>query len=357
MLELLQLDAAVEVMAKLRDRSGLAQVARGAALAAGESRAQARFSQAGLLRKIRQRGNGEIGGAYVLLLEDPRDRQTGNAIRAHRAIEFLLFDGGEKRMIVEKRDGGIRVETSDPKDEHSESFSFSRSVLNGKNSRSFRLCLEKPRSGGNYPRVEKLIGRENSKDTNLKIIAGDCRSPARRRVCFARRIAGSVTQRQHLESPVFLHRVKHRGLPFAETAEFAGAAVDFGGRNVAGNSRGSRACARRKREDVKIGERQALDKGHRCGVVFVGFARESGDDVSADRGVGQMLSNELDAAGVVLGAIPAMHGGQNAVGPGLQRHVKMLCDARSRRKQRNQILSDIQRLDRTDAQSLQRGPR
>ena len=58
-----------------------------------------------------------------------------------------------------------------------------------------------------------------------------------------------------------------------------------------------------------------------------GFAGEAGDDVGADGGVGEAFVDEFDAAGVVLGAVPAVHGGKDAVGTGLQRHMEMLGDA------------------------------
>ena len=82
------------------------------------------------------------------------------------------------------------------------------------------------------------------------------------------------------------------------------------------------------------------------------FAGEAGDDVGADGGVREVFADELDAAGVVLGAIPAMHGGEDAVGAGLQRHVEVLGDALRGSKQRDQILRDVERLDRADAQAL-----
>src|SRR5260370_35413452 len=68
-----------------------------------------------------------------------------------------------------------------------------------------------------------------------------------------------------------------------------------------------------------------------------------------------MLADELDAARIVLGAVPAVHGGKNAVGPGLQRHVKMLRNAVCGSEQGDEIPRHIERLDRTDAQALDPG--
>ena len=62
-------------------------------------------------------------------------------------------------------------------------------------------------------------------------------------------------------------------------------------------------------------------------MVGFGFAGEAGDDVGADGGVGEAVVDEFDAAGVVFGAIPAVHGGQDAVGGGLEGHVEVVGDA------------------------------
>src|SRR6266851_9146985 len=68
-----------------------------------------------------------------------------------------------------------------------------------------------------------------------------------------------------------------------------------------------------------------------------------------------MLADELDAARIVLGTVPAVHGGKNAVGPGLQRHMKMLRNAVCGSEQGDEIPRHIERLDRTDAQALDPG--
>jgi len=68
---------------------------------------------------------------------------------------------------------------------------------------------------------------------------------------------------------------------------------------------------------VEIGEGERFDEGESCGVVLVGFAGETADDVSADGGVGEAFMDEFDAAGVVFGAVPAVHGGENMIGAGL----------------------------------------
>ena len=60
---------------------------------------------------------------------------------------------------------------------------------------------------------------------------------------------------------------------------------------------------------MEIGEGEALDEGECGGVVVFEFAGETGDDVGADGGVREAFVDEFDTAGIVLGAVPAVHGG------------------------------------------------
>ena len=60
---------------------------------------------------------------------------------------------------------------------------------------------------------------------------------------------------------------------------------------------------------MEVAEGEAFDKGERCCVIIFGFAGEAGDDVGTDGGVTETVMDEFDAAGIVLGAIPAVHGG------------------------------------------------
>ena len=103
------------------------------------------------------------------------------------------------------------------------------------------------------------------------------------------------------------------GFFFAEGAEFASAAFDGGAGDVARKIGGFGAGAFRKRENVEIGEGAAFDEGQRCGVVGFRFDGEAGDDVGTDGGMGEAFVDEFDAAGVVFGAIPAVHGGEDAI--------------------------------------------
>jgi len=103
---------------------------------------------------------------------------------------------------------------------------------------------------------------------------------------------------------------------------------------------------------VEVSEGARGDEVERRGVVSIGFAGKACDDVGAYGGVGQALMDQFDAAGVMFGAIPAMHGGENAVGSGLQRHVEVRRDAVSGGEKVDQVLGDVERLDGADAQAL-----
>jgi len=107
------------------------------------------------------------------------------------------------------------------------------------------------------------------------------------------------------------------GFGFAEGAELAGAAFDDGTGDFVRKLGGFGARALGKRENMEISKGEAFDEGERCGVVVFGFAGEAGDDVGADSGVREALVDEFDAASVVFRAVPAVHGGENAVGSGL----------------------------------------
>jgi hypothetical protein len=142
------------------------------------------------------------------------------------------------------------------------------------------------------------------------------------------------------------------GFDFPESAEFAGAPFDGGAGDFVCKGSGFGAGTLGKREDVEIGEREAFDEGERGGVVVFGFAGEAGDHVGADSSVGKAFVDEFYAAGVVLGAIPAVHGGEDAVGGGLQGHVEMLGDAVGPSEESDEILRNVERLDGADAEAF-----
>ena len=141
------------------------------------------------------------------------------------------------------------------------------------------------------------------------------------------------------------------GFFFAEGAEFACAAFNGGGWHVVGKSGGTGAGADGIGKNVEITERAGLDKTHGGGVVVFGFAGETGDDVGADGGVGQLFLDEVDAAGVVFGAIPAVHGGEDFVGGGLERHMEMFREAWRGCEERDEIAGDVEWFDGAEAEA------
>ncbi len=167
------------------------------------------------------------------------------------------------------------------------------------------------------------------------------------------RIAGA--KGEDAEGAAELGLAEGGGFAFAEGAEFAGTAFDGGARDFIWECGGLGAGAFGERENVEIGEGEAFDKGESGHVVGFGFAGEAGDDVGADGGVGKAFVDEFDAAGVVLGAIPAVHGGEDAVGSGLQRHVEVLGDAIGPGEEIDEVLGYIKWLDGADAEALDGG--
>jgi len=142
------------------------------------------------------------------------------------------------------------------------------------------------------------------------------------------------------------------GFGFAEGAEFASAALDDGARDFVRKRSGFGPGTLRKRKNVEIGEGARFDEGERGSMVVFGFSWEAGDHIGADGGMREAFMNEFDAAGVMLRAIPAVHAGKDAVGAGLQRHVKMLSDAVGGSKKSDKVLGNVERLDGADAETF-----
>ena len=106
---------------------------------------------------------------------------------------------------------------------------------------------------------------------------------------------------------------------------------------------------------MEIGEGPRVHEVEACRVIGVAFAREADDHVGADGGVREMLPNEFDAASVMFGAIPAVHGRENAVGGGLQWHVEVRSEARVGSEEFDEIPGDVEGLDGTDAETFDGG--
>ena len=152
----------------------------------------------------------------------------------------------------------------------------------------------------------------------MEIVGGDSRSPRLRSsiagcgFSFAG-LSGvglvGIAQREDFERYTELGFAKRRGFFLRKSAEFARTLFNLGGGNMIRHLRGSGARPHRIREDVEIGERSALDEIGCGAVIFGGFAGEAGDDVGTEGRVGQAVVDELDATGVVFGAVPAVHTG------------------------------------------------
>jgi len=191
------------------------------------------------------------------------------------------------------------------------------------------------------------IRRKESWDTNAQVVAGQ-RGSASDIVLFI------AMEGEDAEGAADLRAAKGRGFFFTEGPEFTGAALGGGAGNLTWQAGCGCAGPFRIRENVKIGEGKRFDEGESCGMVAFGFAGEAGDDVGADGGVREVLVDELDAAGIVFGAVPAMHGREDAVDAGLQRHVEMLGHAFSSGEEMDEIARDVKGLDGADAKTLDR---
>ena len=159
-------------------------------------------------------------------------------------------------------------------------------------------------------------------------------------------------QREDAQGAADLRAAEGGGFGGGEGAKFAGAALDDVAGKMVCECGGAGAGAGGIGEDVEVGEGAGFDELQGGGVIGIGFAGEASDDIGADGGVRQAVVDEFDAAGVVFGAIPAMHGSEDAIRGGLQRHVEMGSDAIGRSEEFDEVLGDVERLDGADAQAL-----
>ena len=201
------------------------------------------------------------------------------------------------------------------------------------------------RGGAN---VEELVSGEKFRDAELEIVGRECRGPG-----SGGELHGTI-EGENTMGAAELGGAESGGFGFTESAEFGGAAMN----GFAGDLQLERSgfCARAGgiREDVKVCERERTDEAQGRFVIGFGFTGEAGDDIGSDRSVGEKFADELYAAGVVFGAIPAMHGAENVVRAGLKRHVEMMGDASSTGEKRDEILRDVERLDGAYAEAWER---
>jgi hypothetical protein len=126
-------------------------------------------------------------------------------------------------------------------------------------------------------------------------------------------VSRATTQSKKLQCAAHLRIAKGGRLGFGESTKFTGAGFDDMAREMIRQGGGFGAWAARIREDVEISEGTIFDETQRGGVIRTGFVRKAGDDVSTNRGVRKAVAYEFNAAGIVFGAVPAVHGGEDTV--------------------------------------------
>ena len=119
---------------------------------------------------------------------------------------------------------------------------------------------------------------------------------------------------------VLLQRV-----PFDDLGEQAHALLrDLGGHELVRHVGGRGARAGREHERVGGVVRRGVDDLERAGEVVVGLAGEADDEVGGHREVGDRGAGVGEALQVSLGGVAAVHAGEGAVAPRLQREVQVL---------------------------------
>src|SRR5271154_2304383 len=105
---------------------------------------------------------------------------------------------------------------------------------------------------------------------------------------------------------------------------------------------------------MEVSERQTLDQLESHLEILRRLSWKAHDHVSTNRSAWQKLANAFDALGIMTGTIPAVHGAEDAVGAGLQRHVKMRRQAIRRSYKRDEFLGDVLRLDGAEPKLFER---
>src|SRR5208337_2116436 len=289
---------------------------------------------------------GESDGAAVLRLQlifvqAALQGQTRDFQRVLQAVELLFFNGEENGLFVEKRDRGAPADGGNAKYAHEIGSARCRSRKDRLERQSTKIFAFGVGDGGR----QKLIVWQCERELDREIVFRERRREGR----F---VFGIAAQSKDTKDAADLRGAKLGGFGFREGPQFARAAFDDATGNLMGQSSRFCAGARGIREDMQVGEGPLFDEAQCGGVVGFGLAWEPGDDVGADSGIGKALVNELDAAGVMFGAIPAMHGREDAVRSGLQRHVEMRRKALAGGDEIDESEGNIERLDGADAEAL-----
>ena len=104
MLELLELDAAVQMLAKLAESKWICGGRERIGVCGWRKiSSPVPIRAAGLVAEGRQaRRWSDRWDAGAMLLENAHDRAAGNFVRAQRAIQFFFFDGAQDRFFIER---------------------------------------------------------------------------------------------------------------------------------------------------------------------------------------------------------------------------------------------------------------
>ena len=102
----------------------------------------------------------------------------------------------------------------------------------------------------------------------------------------------------------------------------------FFGHIVAQVARGHCAGPRGILRQVRHVEFEFVQQIVRRLELRLGLARKAHDDVGGDRGVGQLRSDFLDQAAIIVGGVAALHAAQHFVVAGLHRHFDVLAHLR-----------------------------
>ena len=129
-----------------------------------------------------------------------------------------------------------------------------------------------------------LVVRQHLRNHNRQVVSRESGSAG----CI---VVRASMERQYAKRAANLRLAEFGGFALSERTKFASAALHDVAGNVICKCGGFRAGARRIGKDVKVSEGALLDEAERGGVVFVGFARETSQDVRTDGSVGDEVTN------------------------------------------------------------------
>ena len=101
---------------------------------------------------------------------------------------------------------------------------------------------------------------------------------------------------------------------------------------------------------MDVGQRRSLEIGRELLEVVVGLARESDDDVGADRRVRDPRADVAHERRIVIDRVRPAHRGQHACTRVLQRQVEMRREPVGRRDEIDELARAIHRLEGGDSE-------